>query len=214
MTLCFLVGIVLCTIAAGLVAKHRSRTTIQPLDVEAFHRLLDRDDEMFLRKNISLVASLQLKCQRIRVSGRYLCRIANNATAFIQLGASVRTTPNSEIGQAASRIVDLGTRLRFQCLVASIKLGAELVFPFLSLAPIRLAQDYQTLRGNVFRFNALRSQRAFAPPTIVLSHSAGIPPRRLAPPHQQKNERDADDLEEGQRTTLWGPEIERTASRF
>ncbi len=210
----FLVGIVFFAVAAGLAVKDKSRATIQPLDIEAFSTLMRREDEMFLRKNVTLTAFLRLKYQRIRVSGRYIRCIANNAKAYILLGGSIHTTPNSEIGAAASRIVNLGTRLRFQCLVASIKLGAEFVFPFLHLSPIRLAQDYQILRENVSRFNALRSQRAFAPPTIVLSHSTGISGRRPAASAQQKNERDTDDLEEEQRTELWGQETERVGSRF
>jgi hypothetical protein len=161
---------------------------------------------MFLRKTISLAAFLRLKCQRICVSGRYIRRVANNAKAYILLGASVPTAPNGELGAAASKIVNLGTRLRFQCLVAAIKLGVEFVFPFLRLTPIRLAQDYQTLRENVLQFNALRSQRAFGPPTIVLSHSTGIARRRLAAPTKQENERDVD-LEEEQRAEICGQDI-------
>src|SRR5258708_28045335 len=106
----FLVGILLCAVAAGLAVKHRPRATIQPLDVEAFRALPGRADEMFLRKTISLAAFLRLKCQRICVSGRYIRRIANNAKAYILLCVSVHTAANSEIAAAASSIVNLGAR--------------------------------------------------------------------------------------------------------
>ncbi len=205
-----LIGVVLWVGIAAWVAKHRSRPTIQPLDVEAFRRLMGQEDEVFLH-SISLFASLQLKCQRIWLRRRYIRRVADNARAFVQLGASVPATPNSEIRQTASKIVDLGTRLRFQCLVASIKLGVEFVFPFLPLTSTRLAQEYQTLRKSVWRLNALRSQRAFAPVVIV---SVAKSHRRFARPKRQKNERDVDDLQEKTRTELWGQEINRAASRF
>src|ERR1700686_2749331 len=178
MTLIFLVGVVLGAGPVVLVVVRSSRATIQPVDVEAFGSLMDRADEMFLRKNTSLAAFCHIKRQRIRVNGRYIRRIADNAAAFIRLSASARMTPDSEIGDVVSQIVDSATRLRFECLVVSIKLAVEFAFPLLQLTPTTLGQNYQTLRENVLRFNALRSKKAPALLTMVSSHSTDKPRRK------------------------------------
>jgi hypothetical protein len=214
MTLIFLVGVVLGAGGAVLVVVPSSRATIQPVDVDAFRSLMDRADEMFLRKNTSLAAFCHIKRQRIRVRGRYIRRIADHAAAFMRLSASARMIPDSEIGELVSQIVGSAARLRFQCLAASIKLAVEFAFPLLQITPTGLAQKYQTLRENVLRFNALRSQKASALLTMVSSHSTDIPRRKPAGSKRQKNGRETVDLEEEQRTELWGQEIERAASRF
>ncbi len=56
MTLIFLIGLAYFSVAVVLIADRSSGNgaLIQPLDVVAFRTLMDRKDEMFLRKNLSL----------------------------------------------------------------------------------------------------------------------------------------------------------------
>jgi hypothetical protein len=155
MTLIFIIGLALFAIAliVATVRSSGSRATLQPLDVAAFRALMDREDELFLRKNLSVAAFFRIKRQRIRLSARYIFRIAVNAAIVMRLTIAARMTQDPEIMRAASQVSELATQIFFQCLLAFARLGVEFAFPWLQFTPTTLLQQYQSLWENVSRLN-------------------------------------------------------------
>ncbi len=77
-------------------------------------------------------------------------------------------------------MVDLAAQVRLQCLLASVKLAVEFVFPLLQLTPTVVSQTYAALRENVLRLSALRTQNAIARLTMLSGKPAQTPHRRPA----------------------------------
>lgn len=161
MTIYFVIGIVLCAVTVLFVAvrSRSNQATVRPLDVAAFRTLMDRDDELFLREKLSRDAFLKLKRERIRVSLKYVGRIASNASAVMHSSDAGRLHPDPEISQAAVQIAELATQIRIQCLVAFTKLSVEFAFPSLQLTPATLAPKYQSLRAKAARLGSLQPQQ-------------------------------------------------------
>jgi hypothetical protein len=150
--------------------RHRSsqsRNQVHPVDVQALRTLLDRDDELFLRDNLPYRRFCRLKRNRIRVTARYVGRVAGNAAVIMRFGESARLSPDPEVARAALQVMDLAAQIRMQCLLAFAKLGAEFALPSLQLTPATLAAKYQALRENVLRLGALELQNV-APAAVAI----------------------------------------------
>ncbi len=145
----------------------QSRTALRPVDVQALRTLLDRDDELFLHEKLPYRRFRRLKRERIRVTLRYVGRVAGNASVVMRLGESARLSPDPQVAQAAAQVLDLAAQIRLQCLVAFAKLTTEFAVPSLQLTPATLAPKYQALRENVLRLGALETQNV-APAAVAI----------------------------------------------
>ena len=152
------------------VARNRSKQShnqVRPVDVQALRTLLDRDDELFLRENLPNRRFRHLKRHRIRVTVRYVGRVADNAAVIMRLGETARFNPDPEVARAAAQVLDLAAQIRLQCLLAFAKLAAEFAVPSLQLTPATLAPKYQALRETVLRLGALEMQNV-APASVAI----------------------------------------------
>ena len=138
--------------------KQAANRPVRPLDLTAFYTLLDRDDEAFLREKLSRRQFFQLKRLRIKVTWKYVRRIADNSATVLRLAALTRLDPDPNVAQAAAEVADLATHIRVQCLVALAKLAAEFAFPSMQLTPAVLAPKYESLRQNLSRLGSLHPQ--------------------------------------------------------
>src|SRR6476661_8267881 len=120
--------------------------SFRPVDLNAFHTLIDRGDELFMKEKLPRSKFVRLKRQRIRVTARYVGRIASNASAVLHASAAVRVSPMPEVAAAAAQVTGLAAQIRMQCLVAWGKLSLEYAIPSLQLTPALLVPRYQTLR--------------------------------------------------------------------
>jgi len=157
--LVFIVAFVVCAFAVlfGAVRSRSRHAVLRPLDVAALHALMSREDELFLRERLSRRTFFRLKRQRVRVSLKYVDRIAGNAAAVIRLGEMWRSNQDPEVVQSAARVSELATEIRLQCLLAFAKLGMEFAFPWMQLTPAMLVPKYQSLRESVLRLGTLQS---------------------------------------------------------
>lgn len=157
MTVMIVIAFVVCSIAALLLAvSGRREKNLRQVDLKAFRTLMDRDDELFLRENLSRSRFLQLKRQRVLVAFKYVSRIASNAATVMRLSGPARASENADVAQTAVQITELATQIRLQCLMAFAKLSLEFAFPSLQLSPAVLAPKYQALRENVLRLGSLQ----------------------------------------------------------
>ncbi len=130
--------------------------SIRPVNLKAFRTLMDRDDEYFLKERLPRYKFTKLKRQRIRVTARYVGRIAGNASAVLHMGEAARLSPTPEVAQTAAQVMELATHIRLQCLLAMTKLAVEYAMPSLQLTPAMLVPKYQVLRENVSRLGNLQ----------------------------------------------------------
>ena len=157
------IALALCAVMLFYMAVRSRRTqaeTFRAVDLNALRTLMDRDDELFLRRSLARKKFAQLKRQRIRVIMRYVGRIASNASAVMHVGAAARSNAVPEVAQAAAQVTELATQIRLQCLVALAKLSVEYAMPSVQLTPAVLAPKYQSLRDNLRVLGDLQTQNA------------------------------------------------------
>jgi len=147
----------------GFVVGLRSRIkaanrSARPLDLSAFRTLLDRGDEAFLQEKLKRAEFFRLKRLRIRVTWRYVRRIADNAAVVLHQAALSRQHPNPDVAESAAQVTDLASQIRVQCLVVFAKLAVEYALPSMQLTPAMLAPQYESLRQNVSRLGSLHPQ--------------------------------------------------------
>jgi len=153
-----------------LAVRRRVRQSTQPIwpvDVQALRNLMDRDDELFLKENLPRWRFHRLKRRRIRLTIRYVGRVAGNASLVMRLSESARLAPDPEVAAVALEIIEMATQIRMQCMLAFAKLALEFAVPSLQLTPATLAPKYQALRENVLRLGAMELQNV-APAAVAI----------------------------------------------
>jgi hypothetical protein len=153
--------------AAARSRGTQSGSSLRPVDVQALHTLMDRDDELFLREKLPSGKFRRLKRSRIRVTLGYVSRVAGNASVVMRMGESARISSDPEVAQAATQVMEMAAQIRLQCLIALAKLSAEFAMPSLQLTPAALAPRYQALRENFLRLGALEMQNV-APAAVAI----------------------------------------------
>jgi hypothetical protein len=103
---------------------------------------------------------VRLKRHRIRVTARYVARIATNASTVLHESENARLSPTPEVASTAEQVMELAAHIRVQCMLAIFKLSLEYAMPSLQLTPAILVPTYQTLRENVRRLGDLQTQNA------------------------------------------------------
>ena len=142
--------------------KHVASRPIQPLDLGAFHTLMDRDDEAFLRERLPRKEFFKLKRLRIRVTWKYVRRISDNSAVVLHVAGVTRQDPDPQVAETAAQLADLATNIRMQCLIAFAKLTMEFMLPSMQLTPAVLAPKYESLRANLSRLRSLHPQAPVA----------------------------------------------------
>src|SRR5215467_7705345 len=123
------IALALCAVGLFYTAVRSRRKqagqSVRPVDLKAFRTLMDRDDEEFLRGRLPRSRFSHLKRERIRVTLRYVSRIAGNASAVLRMSEAARLNPAPEVAEAANQVMELAAQIRLQCLMAMAKLVAE-----------------------------------------------------------------------------------------
>jgi hypothetical protein len=156
------IALALCAVGLFYLAVRSRRKqaglAIRPVDLKAFRTLMDRDDELFLEAKLPRGKFFRLKRQRIRLTLRYVARIASNAAAVMRMSEASRLSATPEVASAAEQVMELATQIRIQCLLAMAKLSLEYAMPSLQFTPAMLVPKYQSLRENWSRLGDLQVQ--------------------------------------------------------
>jgi len=77
------IALALCAVVLFYMAVRSRRKqavqSLRPVDLTAFHTLLDREDELFIKEKLPRSKFVSLKRHRIRVTMRYVGRLADGA---------------------------------------------------------------------------------------------------------------------------------------
>jgi hypothetical protein len=165
------IALALCAVvlfyAAVRSRRKQAAQLFRPVDLNAFRNLLDRDDELFMKEKLPRSKFVRLKRHRIRVTARYVARIASNASGVLHVGETARLSPLPEVASTAAQVMELAAQIRLQCLVALAKLSLEYAMPSLQLTPAMLVPKYQSLRENVRRLGDLQTQNPIPLATAI-----------------------------------------------
>lgn len=138
----------------GLQKQAKNRG-IKIVDVAAFRTLMDREDEAFMRGKLSRAEFSRLKRLKIKVTSKYVRRIADNCAFVMRQMDNLRQNSDIKVAETAAKIADLAAQIRVLCVVAFAKLVMEFAFPSMQLNPALLDSKYESLRQNLSRLGSL-----------------------------------------------------------
>src|SRR5581483_4072237 len=102
---------------------------LHPIDVRAFHNLMNEKEEDFLQENLSLREFRAVHCQRMLAAAEYVRCTAQNAGILVRLGETARLNPDPEVVAAADRLLENAVRLRLQALQTVPLLYLAIIVP-------------------------------------------------------------------------------------
>jgi hypothetical protein len=131
----------------GAAPLHESSlaSRLQSVDLEAFHNLIDPDEEKFLRSNLKPREFRVIQRQRLRAAVDYVAGVSQNAAVLLQLGLAARRSPDIRIAEAGRQLVDAAVRLRLTSVLATGKLYARMVFPGTLMEPAGIVDHYRSM---------------------------------------------------------------------
>jgi hypothetical protein len=116
-----------------------------PVDLDAFRNLVDPEEELFLRSNMSAPDFRALQRERMRAAVDYVSGVSRNAGVLLQLGMAARRSPSPQVAEAGRHLVDNAVRLRMYALMAAGKFYTRMAFPGTSLEPAGIVNHYQEM---------------------------------------------------------------------
>src|SRR5437868_5832517 len=118
---------------------------IQPVDLDAFRNLISREEEDYLRSNLSHDEFRIIQRQRLRAAVDYLLSLSHNAALLLHLGQSAKRSPDERIAQAGRDLVENALPLRLFCVLAICKLYVQIIFPTAVLQPSGIVESYRQM---------------------------------------------------------------------
>ena len=125
---------------------------LTPIDLDAFENLLDREEEQFLRENLSSREFRSVQRSRIRVARMYVGALSRNAGVLVAMGQSARLHSNPEVAASGQKIFQQAIRLKVWCMVSELRLDAALAFPAILSPAGGISQQYlivKSIAGNL-----------------------------------------------------------------
>jgi len=115
---------------------------LTPVDLEAFENLMDREEEQFLRVNLSAAEFRGVQRSRLRAAKVYVATLSENAGTLVAVGQSARLHADAEIAASGAEIFQRAIQLKMWCLVALLRLNAAMVFPNILSPSSEIANQY------------------------------------------------------------------------
>ncbi|HZE22524.1 MAG TPA: hypothetical protein VE054_00915, partial [Blattabacteriaceae bacterium] len=105
------IALALCAVVLFYMAVRSRRKqavqSLRPVDLTAFHTLLDRNDELFIKRKLPRSKFVRIKRHRIRVTARYVARIASNASTVMHESETARLSSTPEVASTAAQVMEL-----------------------------------------------------------------------------------------------------------
>ena len=130
------------------------------INVDGFRLLVDGNEEGYLRREVPLGEFRRLQRKRIFLALRSVRMMARNAALLMKVATEARQAGDSEVTNAANRLVFLALQVRMNAPVAEFYLLLKWAFP---VAWIRVPMQfgrYERLLENLDWIRARRQQYA------------------------------------------------------
>jgi hypothetical protein len=143
-----------------LLAIDKARTLMGSLDVEAFHNLVDPEEDAFLRSSLPADQFRTIKRERAWVALAYARSLSQIALEFSRFGHAVRSSPDPTLAELGRHMVSSAVHLRLRALEASGRLLIAATFPdFPQRCPHSLFEQYARATTLLLRYGKLDDVR-------------------------------------------------------
>src|SRR5262249_5205266 len=113
-----------------------------PVDLEAFHNLVDPAQSAFLRENLPGHEFRGIQRERALTAAEYVEHIADNAAILLRLGQAARANANPDIAQAAQQMVERALTVRMIAMRALAKLYLQALIPGIRISSADVFERY------------------------------------------------------------------------
>jgi len=129
---------------------------LRSVDVDAFRNLVDHREQDYLREHLPASEFRGIQRERMLAAVEYVRGAAKNAAILIRLAEAARQNPDPAVVQAAEKLLDNAFRLRLYAFRIVPRLYLGMLIPGISLAPIGLADAYDTITRQVVMLGCLQ----------------------------------------------------------
>jgi predicted anti-sigma-YlaC factor YlaD len=135
-------------------------TEIQPIDVDAFRNLADLRESEYLRSRLPSAEFRHIQRLRLRALAAYVQAVGQNAVMLIRIGQSALNSNQTEIVQAARKLVNEALLLRRNAGLAMLRIYLALLWPNAGFAAAPVLESYQRLSGSAMLLSRLQNPAA------------------------------------------------------
>ena len=126
-------------------AKIPSPADLHSVDVEAFRNLIDEDEEAYLRNHLPAREFRRVHRERMLAAVEYVRAAYHNAGILVTIAEGARASADPQVAEAAGRLFDNATRLRWYAARVIPRLYFKMLFPGANHATRQLLDRYDTL---------------------------------------------------------------------
>jgi hypothetical protein len=130
------------------------------VDLPALANVIDAEEEVYLRENLSRSDFKMIRRKRLAVSWEYLSRLGANARLMVRAGQAIQHSAHGEQSLEARALVADSMRLRNAVFMAQVSIAARFVFPELHSPIASALEQYSSMRESIERAFAERQIHA------------------------------------------------------
>jgi len=130
---------------------------IQPIDVQAFRRLLDPAEDDYLRRRLPAAEFRVVQRQRLRATAAYVQAAGRNAAVLVRVGQGASTAADAHTAEAARQLVDNALLLRRNAAFALLRIYVALAWPNSGQPVAPILGDYERLNGSAMLLGRLQN---------------------------------------------------------
>lgn len=135
-------------------------TEIQPIDVDAFRNLADPRESEYLQTRLPSVEFRRVQRMRLRALAAYVQAVGQNAGMLIRIGQPALSSEQTEIVQAARKLVNEALLLRRNAGLAMLRIYLALLWPKANFVAAPVLESYQRLSGSAMLLSRLQNPAA------------------------------------------------------
>jgi hypothetical protein len=130
---------------------------ILPVDLEAFHNLMDSAEDDYLRGRLASVDYRKVRRKRILAAVEYLRAVSQNAAALTAFGQVARQSADPRIAAAGRQMVEAAILLRLLSTMVMLKLWTGYAFPSTGISLETVEGRYQSLKDLAWQLGNLEN---------------------------------------------------------
>jgi hypothetical protein len=115
------------------------------VDVVALKRLLDPDDDRFIRENLPRPAYRRIRRRRDRLVLSYVRVMMHNTSIVMAFASSVRQHCEAQVDHVAAEVVYTAMRVRLRLAAVAFRTALDWAFPIFPFS-LELTQPYRQLQ--------------------------------------------------------------------
>lgn len=135
--------------AIGIRGDENLANHIRSVDIEAFRKLIDPEEEDYLRRHLPPADFRRIQRERLRSAAEYISCAAHNAGVLLQLAETARQSSDPAVAEMAEKLVDEAIRLRLYAIQAIPRLYVAWLLPIRGLSPLPVADRYEQMTQQV-----------------------------------------------------------------